>query len=203
MHYETTQIKIHSIIKWLETYTILLIQLSLFGITMFLNNGISFILLICLLITLLKSSLTEQIFKISFFYILITNMLRYLFMIDNLLPSSYILHLIGFEIYQYPSLIMFGTYSSILLILLYICIIRMNITLNCHHTINAVTNGDRKFLIRILNEQSILLTTVDKYSRTLLHLAAMNGHLSIVHLLTTNQLGYININAQDKVNKYN
>ena len=177
----------------------------LLGITIFtLPSLLSILLLLMLVASLLTSSATfTRLAPYYLFFLLSASFILYIFSIPSLLPAIPALEwlsIIGLSHTHRPFVYVLDMIAPMLLFSAYLITYRLSLSsLTEESVLIAVSSGDEDMVKAAMRQQPPILIThaKDERGRTLLHLAARYGQLSLVLPLCR----YIDVNAQDNEGK--
>ena len=173
----------------------------LLGITIFtLPSLLSILLLLMLVASLLTSSATfTRLAPYYLFFLLSASLTLYIFSIPSLLPaipSLAWLSVVGLSHTHRPFVFVLDMIAPMLLFSAYLITYRLSLSsLTEESVLIAVSSGDEDMVRAAMKQQPPILIThaKDERGRTLLHLAARYGQLSLILPLCR----YIDVNAQD------
>jgi len=177
----------------------------LLGITIFtLPSLLSILLLLMLVASLLTSSATfTRLAPYYLFFLLSASLILYIFSIPSLLPaipSLDWLSIIGLSHTHRPFVYVLDMIAPMMLFSAYLITYRLSLSsLTEESVLIAVSSGDEDMVRAAMKQQPPILIThaKDERRRTLLHLAARYGQLSLILPLCR----YIDVNAQDSQGK--
>ena len=177
----------------------------LLGITIFtLPSLLSILLLLMLVASLLTSSATfTRLAPYYLFFLLGASLILYIFSIPSLLPvipSLEWLSIVGLSHTHRPFVYVLDMIAPMLLFSAYLITYRLSLSsLTEESVLIAVSSGDEDMVKAAMKQTPPILIThaKDERGRTLLHLAARYGQLSLILPLCR----YIDVNAQDSQGK--
>ena len=177
----------------------------LLGITIFtLPSLLSILLLLMLVASLLTSSATfTRLAPYYLFFLLGASFILYIFSIPSLLPAIPALEwlsIIGLSHTHRPFVYVLDMIAPMMLFSAYLITYRLSLSsLTEESVLIAVSSGDEDMVKAAMRQQPPMLIThaKDERGRTLLHLAARYGQLSLILPLCR----YIDVNAQDSDGK--
>ena len=177
----------------------------LLGITIFtLPSLLSILLLLMLVASLLTSSATfTRLAPYYLFFLLGASLILYIFSIPSLLPAIPAfewLSIIGLSHTHRPFVYVLDMIAPMMLFSAYLITYRLSLSsLTEESVLIAVSSGDEDMVKAAMRQQPPILIThaKDERGRTLLHLAARYGQLSLILPLCR----YIDVNAQDSEGK--
>lgn len=179
------------------------------------NVGNVAILLACMSlahVATYRSSLMVLL-RVEVAYLIATTIIKYVFFVPDLIASSpigadhdtllgvfgLVKHVDGFT----ASSVSRGTFVCLYLlnailpaaiIVVYLVAHQTTQELSMVNLFNAASTGDTVLLRRFIAHSPELLTVRDRAHKTILHIAARNGHVATVRLI----LDYVDVNAQDR-----
>ena len=177
----------------------------LLGITIFtLPSLLSILLLLMLVASLLTSSATfTRLAPYYLFFLLAASLILYIFSIPSLLPAIPAfewLSIIGLSHTHRPFVYVLDMIAPMMLFSAYLITYRLSLSsLTEESVLIAVSSGDEDMVKAAMRQQPPILIThaKDERGRTLLHLAARYGQLSLILPLCR----YVDVNAQDSEGK--